>query len=276
MIVIDSQKLTIPEEERFVGFFGDDRYTTKSFLVKSGYEDDNVYTLYLTFDNNKTTEIVLLSTAQSGQGTLIWNVQDDHILKSGLIKAQIKVKNSDGGVFFTESDYFYAGKSLPFEGDISDSGYTDIYDLEDKVAEIINDRFDSVCDEFVPVKRRVAGLSLKENIEAQALRDSLNVYPVMISNGPPTTSITNAYEGQLLYSQNEQCLYRCYRRDETNGISTYWEEIYATPKHKIAGLSLQTDITVAQLQTALGIGNIETTLDKIIAIQENLIGGATE
>ena len=48
---------------------------------------------------------------------------------------------------------------------------------------------------------------------------------------------------------------------------------YVPTTRKIAGIDLKDDVTVDEMQTALGIGNINTALENIIAIQEALING---
>ena len=198
MIVINSRKMVIPEDERFVGFFGDNQYMTKEFVLEDVINENNIYTLFLTFTDGKVIEVNLSSVVKSGMTTLTWNIQDNHIIKSGLIKAQIKVKTSDKGVYYTTSDYFYACKALPFEGDISDSGYTDIYDVEDKIREFISEQFDKVHKNLVADSRKIAGVDLADDITKDELYTSLSVYPVIQLNSAPTEQ-TVGNKGQFAY-----------------------------------------------------------------------------
>ena len=54
MITIQSGKLMIPENERFIGFAGDDRAVVKTILLPQDHSDDDcVYTLFLKFDDDR-------------------------------------------------------------------------------------------------------------------------------------------------------------------------------------------------------------------------------
>ena len=111
MITISDGKLTIPEGQRFIGFTGDNRHTRKIFCIRQAPESGWIYRLYLTFDDGRHNFFVLPATVSSEGTTLIWDIDESHILKSGLVKAQIKAFSENQEVYHTTSDVFVAGKS---------------------------------------------------------------------------------------------------------------------------------------------------------------------
>jgi len=111
MITISDGILTIPEGERFVGFSGDNLHTQKKFFIRSSTQSGWLYRLYLTFDDGRHNFFVLPSTITSEGTFLTWNVEESHIFKSGIIKAQIKAFSADKEVYHTTSDVFFAGET---------------------------------------------------------------------------------------------------------------------------------------------------------------------
>ena len=106
MIKICSGKITIPEEERFIGFAGDNLHSVKKFIVEKATDEDCIYRLYLTFDNGAVNYFVLDSEVVNGSTILTWNILTEHIFKSGIVLAQIKCMKESGEVYHTNSDYF--------------------------------------------------------------------------------------------------------------------------------------------------------------------------
>ena len=111
MITISDGKLTIPEGERFVGFSGDNLHTQKEFYIPDNTQSGWLYRLYLTFDDGSHNFFVLPATVSSEGTWLTWNIEESHILKSGIVKAQIKAFSADEEVYHTTSDVFVVGKS---------------------------------------------------------------------------------------------------------------------------------------------------------------------
>ena len=119
MITIRSGKIIIPEEDRFVGFAGDNRSRVKEFLLRDAPSGELTYTLYLKFDDGRVTS-VMLAPEQLGADTLLtWNISREHLIKSGVIMAQLKIADSDGVVSHTGADYFIAqpGAEIDDDGD---------------------------------------------------------------------------------------------------------------------------------------------------------------
>ena len=111
MITISDGILNIPECERFVGFTGDNNHTQKKFFIRNNPESGWIYRLYLTFDDGRQNFFTLPATTVEGGTILEWNIQEDHLFKSGLVRAQIKAFSEDNEVYHTTSDVFVAGKT---------------------------------------------------------------------------------------------------------------------------------------------------------------------
>lgn len=287
MIVIDSRQMTIPEDERFVGFFGDNKFTTKEFVIMGVSESDNNYTLYLTFDDNKIIDVALDSKTESDSTTLVWNILDNHIVKSGLIKAQIKVQGSGDDVYYTSSDYFYACKSLPFEGDIGESGYTDIYDLDEKISELIESQLDSVHEDLVPKTRKVAGISLEKDITAVNLGAK---FVLNLMDGFIPSIDTSGFEGQICIEGDNIYVLTSIVKSYDGPGGTKYNWVKLMPEHLVKNnylrkISLITSVdansTNDQIPSAKlfydTVGTINSALDELHTYAQSLIsGGATE
>lgn len=121
MITISDGKLTILEGQRFIGFTGDNRHTQKKFFIRNNPESGWIYRLYLTFDDGTHNHFVLPATVSKDGTWLTWNVEEGHIFKSGLVKAQIKAFSGDNEVYHTTSDVFMAGKSTEEDNEFKNS-----------------------------------------------------------------------------------------------------------------------------------------------------------
>jgi len=135
MITIRSGKLMIPENERFVGFAGDNTSEEKQFVIEDHVEPNSVYTLYLRFDDGEVSSIVLPSRQVDSDTVLTWSISGEHLKSPGIITAQIKMTDGSENSVRTTRDYFLAG--YPAE-DGGSGGYdpSDIARLEQLVAEV--------------------------------------------------------------------------------------------------------------------------------------------
>lgn len=121
MITISDGILTIPEGERFVGFSGDNLHTQKKFFIRNNPNSGWIYRLYLTFDDGRHNFFVLPATVSSEGTWLTWDIEESHILKSGLVKAQIKAFSEEKEVYHTTSDVFVAGFSTEEDEEFKNS-----------------------------------------------------------------------------------------------------------------------------------------------------------
>lgn len=112
MITIQSGKLTIPEEDRFVGFAGDHLAGVKRFLIPGRDDLSGRYYLCLRFDDDSVRVIPLEKELVSGGLSLIWQLRSDHLPKSGVVMAQIKHSDAEDTVTHSTCDFFIAAKSV--------------------------------------------------------------------------------------------------------------------------------------------------------------------
>lgn len=121
MITILDGKLTIPENERFIGFAGDNLKRKIEFLIKNQNTQDKIYRIYLTFDDG-TCNYFTLPAAECSDGVkLTWNVLSAHIFKSGNVRVQIKAFSDNGVIYHTTSDTFIVGSSAEFTDRFTES-----------------------------------------------------------------------------------------------------------------------------------------------------------
>lgn len=111
MITIQNGKLTIPENERFIGFAGDNLRRKIEFSVQGESTPCELYRIYLTFDDGTANYFTLESVECDGTTTLVWDVLDEHIFKSGLVKVQIKAFSQNNIIWHTNEEYFVVGES---------------------------------------------------------------------------------------------------------------------------------------------------------------------
>ncbi|MDO4749126.1 MAG: hypothetical protein Q4A12_08140, partial [Eubacteriales bacterium] len=291
MILINSGKMNIPENEWFIGFSGDNLHSQKQFMITDFSDQNCTYNLYLTFDRKNsngrymTNCIKLDSKIENGSTLLLWNIKEEHILKSGLVKAQIKVEDSDGEVFYTSKGVFFVCESVDkIEYDNSSGEIIDFTQFEEKLNKIIED-FKTQSADFVPTSRKIAGEKLTTDISATQLRKALSVYPVKVLVGEEPTTSTTGSVTQLLISNidNELKLYVCVNingagssaqyqwkllnsitaEEITKAVKSYFDEnsiefdSYVSKTRKIADIELSDDITADELKT-LGIKYIFT------------------
>lgn len=117
MITIQSGKLIIPEEDRFVGFAGDNLGNTKRFVFPGRGSDSGSYTLCLRFDDDSVRVIPLTKSVSEGDLVLTWDIQKSHLLKAGIVMAQLKSVDSDDVIVHTSCDYFIISTSAELNDD---------------------------------------------------------------------------------------------------------------------------------------------------------------
>lgn len=196
MIVIDSGKLTIPEEERFIGFAGDNLHSTKQFLVKNVTDLNCIYRLYLSFDNGAVNYFVLDSKVENGSTILTWNILEEHIFKNGIVNAQIKSMSDSKEVYHTSWDYFFVAPSAEFSGEFKSNENAEFLRYERELNEIYRKIKETDASSFVRSSRTIAGLDLESDIETERLLEAIGVYPLITSSKAPTTD-TVGHTGQM-------------------------------------------------------------------------------
>ncbi len=132
MITILSGKLTIPEEERFIGFIGDDHHLEKHLLLKHFSVPHSAYELCLRFDDGTERVIPLVAHRADADVYLTWQIRSEHLYSAGIVAAQLKIISGDGSVIHSTRDYFFVGSSEEESGEDPDPYVTHAL-LEEKL-----------------------------------------------------------------------------------------------------------------------------------------------
>ena len=114
MITIQNGKFFVPEDERFIGFAGDNLRKKIEFLVLGETQEVSTYRLYLTFDDDSVNFFVLPKASTSEGVLLTWDILESHIFKAGIVKAQIKAFAEDGMIWHTNAETFIVGKTAEY------------------------------------------------------------------------------------------------------------------------------------------------------------------
>lgn len=134
MITILSGKLTIPEDERFIGFVGDDQSQEVELLLEHFFLQHCTCSLSLRFDDG-TVRIIPLEGEQYGSDILLtWKVRREHLHRSGVVTAQLRIQCDDGRDIRSTRNYFLVGGNM--DGDSGDDDYVTTALLEEKMSEV--------------------------------------------------------------------------------------------------------------------------------------------
>ena len=114
MITIQNGKFFVPEDERFIGFAGDNLRKKIEFFVVGETQEVSTYRLYLTFDDDSVNFFVLPKASTPGGTLLTWDILESHIFKAGIVKAQIKAFAEDGMIWHTNAETFIVGKTAEY------------------------------------------------------------------------------------------------------------------------------------------------------------------
>ena len=144
MIIIQSGKLTIPENERFVGIAGDNTSGEKEFVIFHRAVPNSVYTLYLRFDNGVVHSVILPSEQINSDVVLTWDISSEDLKYPGIVTAQIKMTDGRGNITHTSRDYFLVGYSEEPGDDSGDYDPAEIERLEERI-DAVEDRLPYVA-----------------------------------------------------------------------------------------------------------------------------------
>ena len=249
MILIQRGILTIPEDERFVGFAGDNQCLSRSFRIEDAPSGAEIYKLFLTFDNSACNYFELPKTVLNGRTTLKWDILEEHILKPGVVRAQIKAYSSGGEIWHSSSDWFIVDESAEFSDYFSNKENSEflsyerkLFTLKSEIEEFLSqmpyfgeDGYWYVYNRATGDYRRMADIS-----SAMSLAENTGI-----------ADIAGVPEGQLFRCQGSVAL------KTGSGASDYaelakWNSVCPVTR-TVAGLPLSADISVAALKQALGI-----------------------
>lgn len=140
MITIESGKLIIPEEERFIGFAGDNDVVEKQIIVYRHTDTGCTYTLCLRFDDGSVKSVPLSATAHGDDTLLSWRVEREDLLSTGVVAAQVRMTGVDDSVEHTAKDYFWIGSSI----ESADGGAKNNYVTESELEKRLGDAVDEI------------------------------------------------------------------------------------------------------------------------------------
>lgn len=112
MISIDSGKLTIPEDERFIGIAGDNLTLYKEFFLMHHSVVDCSFLLALRFDDGTVRAITLSPIYRENTVLLTWHIRSVDLYAAGIVEAQVRITFPDGRVTNTNRDFFLVGASM--------------------------------------------------------------------------------------------------------------------------------------------------------------------
>lgn len=141
MITIQNGKLNIPDNDRFVGFAGDDAVNEKQFVLLDRAEDGCTYTLCLRFDDDSVCSVPLTLSAQGEDTVLTWEVRSSQLYASGIVTAQVKTVDSDGSIAHSTKDFFLVGSAV----ELSEDGEELEYVTPSQLRNSINQALQSVA-----------------------------------------------------------------------------------------------------------------------------------
>ena len=109
-----SGKITIPQEEGFIGYAGDNLNKTLEFIVEKHTDENCYYRAFLKFDDDTVNYFILNKKIKDGNTILEWTVTQDQLYKNGIVYLQIKAFNISNVIFHTESVPIFVGDSIEF------------------------------------------------------------------------------------------------------------------------------------------------------------------
>ena len=250
MIMIQHGIMTIPEEERFVGFAGDNLCSSKSFRIEDAPCGADVYKLFLTFDNSACNYFELSKTVINGRTTLKWNVLEEHILKPGVIMAQIKAYSSSGEIWHSSSDWFVVDESAEFTEYFSNKENSEFLSYERRLLSLKSE-IDEILSKM-PYCGEDGHWYMYSATTGSFVRMPDPTGAMALAAVTDLPDVAGVPEGQLFRCQGSVAL------KTGDGASDYTElaqlGAVCPSGRKIAGLSLTSDISVAALKQVLGSG----------------------
>ena len=109
-----SGKISIPQEEGFIGYAGDNLNKTLEFIVEKHTDENCYYRAFLKFDDDTVNYFILNKKIKDGNTILEWTVTQDQLYKNGIVYLQIKAFNISNVIFHTESVPIFVGDSIEF------------------------------------------------------------------------------------------------------------------------------------------------------------------
>ncbi|MBQ9680480.1 MAG: hypothetical protein IJV48_07360 [Ruminococcus sp.] len=242
MITIQNGKFNIPDNDRFVGFAGDDSVNSKQIVLLNRTADDCDYTLCLRFDDDSVCTVPLSAAVDGDNTILTWEIHKEQLYASGIVTAQLKTVDGDGSIAHSTKDFFLVGSAVELDEDGGEREYVTPSQLQNSINQALetvsatapyvgSDRYWYVYDpEKGDYKRTAYHIS---GVVDSAVSDS--------SSNP----VGNRYIKQYVDAKAVDC----------NSFASGYADLKAADKvsstRKVAGLPLTADIGAQELMAAL-------------------------
>lgn len=135
MIRITKERMIAENNEDLLGICGGENDSQRCFLIENlTLQAEMVFRAYLQFDDGSCNFFVLNALQEGDNVKLVWDIQNHHIRRSGMIKLKIKCFVGDDEVFctpvgrFTASNSFEIGRQADMAAEISE-----VADIEQKL-----------------------------------------------------------------------------------------------------------------------------------------------
>lgn len=139
MITIQNGKLIIPDEDRFVGFAGDNAVNTKQFTMIGFMEEDCAFTLCMRFDDDTVRTVPLSAVRDHDDTVLTWEIQSEDLCSAGVVQVQVKIADSDGDIGHTTKDFFLIGSAVELDDDGSELEYVTPSQLRNSINQALEE-----------------------------------------------------------------------------------------------------------------------------------------
>lgn len=136
MITIQNGKLIIPDNDRFVGFAGDNAVNSKQFVLTGTAGADRDYTLCLRFDDDTVRSVPLSVSVDGGSTVLTWEISREHLYAPGVVQAQVKIAGN-GSTEHTTKDFFLIGSAVELDDDGAEAEYVTPSQLEHSIQQAL-------------------------------------------------------------------------------------------------------------------------------------------
>ena len=130
MITVSRRSIIIPQEERVIGFYGDNDEKIICFEIAEPTVRYYSYVLYIEFNDGRTNSVIL----ERENNICMWQVKAEHIFSSGVAYIQIKAISENNEVWHSPKSTVEICESI----DESNAQYspTVLQQLDDKINEL--------------------------------------------------------------------------------------------------------------------------------------------
>ena len=132
-----SGKITIPQEEGFIGYAGDNLNKTLEFTVEKHTDINCYYRAFLKFDDDTVNYFILNKKIKDGNTILEWTVTQDQLYKNGIVYLQIKAFNVSNVIFHTESVPIFVGDSIEFTDYLAERPNSEFLQQEEQLNNLL-------------------------------------------------------------------------------------------------------------------------------------------